>query len=213
MESIKIKDRIISRLLEIDDMDFLKAMDLLTKNKSKKNDVFQLNQEQKERIILARKEYEQGLTKEHEVFSQEIEAWLNTKWFGLQLHKMIYIEYWSFIILETEHDGGIKKRNDYSMRGSTCLHDAGRQVWSLKNNYKEMKAALQIDLTFDQILSLVKQLPKKEKIKLSKELEKEAVDSKLTRLLESFKTDQLDLKTIDEEVEIVRKEMYDKKKH
>ncbi|MGM0582172.1 MAG: type II toxin-antitoxin system VapB15 family antitoxin [Bacteroidota bacterium] len=68
-----------------------------------------------------------------------------------------------------------------------------------------MKTALQIDLTFDQILSLVKQLPKKQKIKLSKELEKEAIDSKLTRLLETFKTDELDLKTIDEEVEIVRK--------
>lgn len=67
-----------------------------------------------------------------------------------------------------------------------------------------MKTALQIDLTFDQILSLVKQLPKKQKIKLSKELEKEAIDSKLTRLLETFKTDELDLKTIDEEVEIVR---------
>ncbi|HET8860543.1 type II toxin-antitoxin system VapB15 family antitoxin [Marivirga sp.] len=68
-----------------------------------------------------------------------------------------------------------------------------------------MKSPLQIDLTFDQILSLVKQLPKKQKIKLSKELEKEAIDSKLTRLLETFKTDELDLKTIDEEVEIVRK--------
>lgn len=38
-----------------------------------------------------------------------------------------------------------------------------------------MKSALQIDLTFEQILSLVKQLPKKQKIKLSKELEKEAI--------------------------------------
>ncbi len=76
-----------------------------------------------------------------------------------------------------------------------------------------MKSALQIDLTFDQILSLVKQLPNKQKIKLSKELEKEAIDSKLTRLLKNFKTDELDLKTIDEEVEIVRQEIYDKQKH
>lgn len=76
-----------------------------------------------------------------------------------------------------------------------------------------MKTALQIDLTFEQILSLVKQLPKKQKIKLSKELEKEAINSKLTRLLETFKTDELDLKTIDEEVEIVRQKIYDKQKH
>lgn len=76
-----------------------------------------------------------------------------------------------------------------------------------------MKTALQIDLTFDQILSLVKQLPNKQKIKWSKELEKEAIDTKLTRVLETFQTDELDLKTIHEEVEIVRQEIYAKKKH
>lgn len=72
-----------------------------------------------------------------------------------------------------------------------------------------MKTALQIDLTFDQILSIVRQLPKQQKIKLSKELEKEAIDSKLSSLLRSFRTDELDLKTITEEVEIVRQEIYD----
>ena len=39
-----------------------------------------------------------------------------------------------------------------------------------------MKAALQVDVTFDQVLALVRQLPTKEKIKLTKELEKEGVD-------------------------------------
>jgi hypothetical protein len=73
-----------------------------------------------------------------------------------------------------------------------------------------MKTALQIDLSFDQILSLVKQLPNKQKIKLSKELEKEAIDSKLTRLLETFKTYELDLKTIGEEVEIVRESIFNR---
>ena len=75
-----------------------------------------------------------------------------------------------------------------------------------------MKPALQIDLTFEQILSLVKQLPRKEKIKLTKELEKEAIDSKLTSLLKVFKTNDLDLKTLHEEVECVRKGIYDKQK-
>ncbi len=75
-----------------------------------------------------------------------------------------------------------------------------------------MKPALQIDLTFEQILSLVKQLPRKEKIKLTKELEKEAIDSKLTSLLKVFKTNDIDLKTIHEEVESVRKGIYDKQK-
>ena len=65
-----------------------------------------------------------------------------------------------------------------------------------------------INLGFDQILDLVRQLPKKEKIRLSKELEKDIIDAKLTSLLKAFKTDGLDQKTIDEEVEAVRASMY-----
>lgn len=75
-----------------------------------------------------------------------------------------------------------------------------------------MKTALQIDITFEQILSIVKQLPRQQKIKLSKELEKEAIDTKLSRLLKTFKTKDLDLKTIEEEVESVRKEIYEKQR-
>ena len=76
-----------------------------------------------------------------------------------------------------------------------------------------MKTALQIDITFDQILSMVKQLPRQQKLKLSKELEREAIDTKLTSLLKTFKAPKLDLKTISEEVEFVRKGIYDKRKH
>lgn len=65
-----------------------------------------------------------------------------------------------------------------------------------------------IDLEFSQILKLVKQLSKKEKIRLSKELEKEIIDAKLTALLKAFKTDDLDQSTIDKEVEKVRTELY-----
>jgi hypothetical protein len=43
-----------------------------------------------------------------------------------------------------------------------------------------MKTAIKIDFTFDQILSLVKQLPKQQKLKLTKELEKDIVASKLS---------------------------------
>lgn len=76
-----------------------------------------------------------------------------------------------------------------------------------------MKAALQVDLSFEQILSLVKQLSKKDKIKLSKELEKDAIQSKLGSLLEIFRTDELDFDTITKEVDSVRQEIYDKEKH
>jgi len=76
-----------------------------------------------------------------------------------------------------------------------------------------MSAALQVDLTFDQVLALVRQLPRQEKIKLTKELEKEGIETKLSGLLDTFRTDELSLDTINEEVEIVRQQMYDSQKH
>ena len=66
----------------------------------------------------------------------------------------------------------------------------------------------QLTLNFDQILDLVKQLPESDKIQISKELEKETLNHKLTQLLETFKTDELSLETITEEVEEVRAEIY-----
>lgn len=76
-----------------------------------------------------------------------------------------------------------------------------------------MKTALQIDITFEQVLALVKQLPKGEKIKLTKELEKEGIESKLAMLLKTFRTNDLSLRTINEEVEIVRQQIYERQKH
>jgi hypothetical protein len=72
-----------------------------------------------------------------------------------------------------------------------------------------MQTSLQVEITYDQVLSLVKQLPREEKIMLSKELEKESFGELLEMLLKVFKTDELDEKTINEEVEIVRQQMYD----
>lgn len=69
-----------------------------------------------------------------------------------------------------------------------------------------------IDLGFDQILELVRQLPKKEKIRLSKELEREIIDVKLTSLLKAFKTDELDQDTITSEVEFIRSELHARSK-
>ena len=66
----------------------------------------------------------------------------------------------------------------------------------------------QISLNFEQILELVQQLPPVEKLRLSKELEKETRNSKLTELLEAFQTDELNLDTINEEVETVRAKIY-----
>ena len=76
-----------------------------------------------------------------------------------------------------------------------------------------MKTALQVDITYDQVLALVRQLPRKEKIQLTKELEKEGIESKLSGLLKTFRTKELSLDTINKEVEIVRQKIYDRKKH
>jgi len=69
-----------------------------------------------------------------------------------------------------------------------------------------MKTAVsyQAQLNFNQIVKIVKQLPANDKIKLSKELEKDVINSKLTRLLKSFKTNELTEETINKECEIVR---------
>ncbi|TVQ10951.1 MAG: hypothetical protein EA364_11445 [Balneolaceae bacterium] len=71
---------------------------------------------------------------------------------------------------------------------------------------------MQIDISYEQILALVRQLPRQEKIRLTRELEKEAIDTNLSRLLKTFRTEDLDLKTITEEVERVKQEIYDKQK-
>ncbi len=75
-----------------------------------------------------------------------------------------------------------------------------------------MKEAIQLEVTYDQVLSLVKKLPTQQKIKLSKDLEKEGIASKLSKILKSFKTNELSLETINEEVEIVRQKFYERKK-
>jgi hypothetical protein len=75
-----------------------------------------------------------------------------------------------------------------------------------------MKTVANSDLTFEQILSIVNQMPKNEKLKLAKELEKEVIDTKLTRLMKSFQAEELDLDILTEEVESVREEIYGKQK-
>jgi hypothetical protein len=76
-----------------------------------------------------------------------------------------------------------------------------------------MKTALQIEVTFDQVLELVKKLPRQEKIRLTKELEKDGIETRLSSLLGTFRTKDLSLKTINEEVEIVRQKIYESQKH
>jgi len=71
--------------------------------------------------------------------------------------------------------------------------------------------AYKIPANYSKVLKLVKQLSPQDKIKLSKELAKETVETRLNRLLDSFKTNELDENTINEEVEKVRAEIHARK--
>jgi hypothetical protein len=67
-----------------------------------------------------------------------------------------------------------------------------------------------MNLSFSQILELVRNLPGEQKIKISQELEKEIIGSKLTELLTAFRTDKLSMNDITSEVEKVRQDLYAK---
>ncbi len=69
-------------------------------------------------------------------------------------------------------------------------------------------ANLQISLNFNQILEIVQQLSDQEKLELNQVLTKDLINKKLTGFLEDFKTDELSLELINQEIETVRSEMY-----
>lgn len=68
-----------------------------------------------------------------------------------------------------------------------------------------------LPLNFNQILQIVRRLPDKEKIRLTKELEKEAIYSRLSHLLKSFKTNKLSESEILNECNNVRERLYTKR--
>jgi len=76
-----------------------------------------------------------------------------------------------------------------------------------------MKTVNISNLTFDRLIELVRQLSVQEKIILSKELEKEGINSNLSSLLKTFKTNELNEDTINEEAEYVRDQIYERKKY
>ena len=75
-----------------------------------------------------------------------------------------------------------------------------------------MIASLQLDVTYEQVIALVRKMPLLGKLKLSEELENDAINSKLSKLLKTFKTKELSIETINAEVELVRQQMYESQK-
>jgi len=72
--------------------------------------------------------------------------------------------------------------------------------------------AFKISLTYNQVLDLVRQMPGKDKARLSNELAKEAADKRLSKLLSAFKTNELTEDEINKEVEKARSEIYAQKR-
>lgn len=68
------------------------------------------------------------------------------------------------------------------------------------------KSTFKITLKYSQIRELVKQLPLRDKIKLSKELAKENIDKRLSELLNAFYTEELTEEEITKAVEAARED-------
>lgn len=68
-----------------------------------------------------------------------------------------------------------------------------------------------LNLSYNQILGLVKQLPVRSRLKLGKELTKEATEIELKHFLDAFHTDEISEEDILSEVKQVRKERYEKR--
>lgn len=84
---------------------------------------------------------------------------------------------------------------------------------------------LKIDIQYEQLLTLIKQLPAAKILQLKSdlsdsfidekaksELHKEAIDTKFSQLLQTFQTNELSEECIDKEVETVRQELYEHRK-
>lgn len=71
-------------------------------------------------------------------------------------------------------------------------------------------ASLNIRLNYSQILELARQLSDEDKLMLNRELTAEVRRIKLQNILKTFKNDELSLTEIQNEVEAVRQEHYEK---
>jgi len=78
MTAIELKNVLIHRITEIDDISFLKAIKTILDSKTK-NEILTLTDSQRDEIIASQKEIEQGLYIDHESLDKEITGWLNAK--------------------------------------------------------------------------------------------------------------------------------------
>lgn len=78
MKAIELRNILIRKISEIDDVAYLKAIESLLNSKTR-DEVLTLSETQRKEIIASKKEIEQGLFVEHTDFDKEIKAWLKEK--------------------------------------------------------------------------------------------------------------------------------------
>jgi hypothetical protein len=78
MTAIELKNILIHRISEIDDIPFLKAIKTILDSKTD-HEVLALTEKQRDEIIASKKEIEQGLFIDHQVLDKEVKEWLGVK--------------------------------------------------------------------------------------------------------------------------------------
>ena len=77
MTTLELKKILMHRIAEIDDISYLKTINTFLNSMS--NNILILTDTQKDEIIAAKKEVEQGLYIGHEELDKEIREWLKEK--------------------------------------------------------------------------------------------------------------------------------------
>lgn len=78
MNSLELKNILIQRISEINDINFLKALKTIIEFRSDQQ-VMQLTPEQKKDLEESIKDYEQGMTIDSETLNEEFTKWQNGK--------------------------------------------------------------------------------------------------------------------------------------
>lgn len=78
MSTIELKNLLIQRIAEIEDISFLKAIKTILDAKAESR-TLQLTPEITDMILESKKEIEKGLIIDNDLFERELEEWLNEK--------------------------------------------------------------------------------------------------------------------------------------
>lgn len=78
MNTIELKNILISRITEIDDVSFLEAIKTILDTKAN-SEKLKLTSLQRDEICMSKIDIEQGRFVEHETFDKEVKKWLSEK--------------------------------------------------------------------------------------------------------------------------------------